>query len=164
MDEPDQTRQLNPQQPEKAEEPEHKMAENLSPADLAEMIEKFTSFLILDCRSFIDYNTCHICSAQNIHFPSIVKRRSGGHISLEHIIRCPMTRGLLEKGHLDKVVLYDDISASVEDVTEDSNIYLVMKTLMETVGIRPYFLAGTSSQSSRHDGISLRMCPHSIER
>ena len=99
--------------------------------------------LLLDCRSFMDFDACHIRAAHNVYCPPIVKRRSGGNISLESVIRCPTTRAQLIEAHFDMVVVYDEDSESHDDVQSDSNTSLVLKTLRDEASIlQVYFLEG----------------------
>ena len=99
--------------------------------DLARTLElKGASVLLIDCRSFMDFNHCHIINAHNVHFPPIVKRRSGGSVRLErHVLRCPRTRSRLQAGHFSLVVVYDHNSTSLNDLADDSNMNLVLRCL-----------------------------------
>ena len=99
--------------------------------DLARTLElKGASVLLIDCRSFMDFNHCHIINAHNVHFPPIVKRRSGGSVRLErHVLRCPRTRSRLQAGHFSLVVVYDHNSSTLNDLPEDSIMNLVIRCL-----------------------------------
>jgi protein-tyrosine phosphatase len=102
-----------------------------------------TAVLLLDCRSFMDFNSCHIISAHNVHCPPIVKRRSGGVLSLENIIRCGQTRAKLLAGNFNMVVAYDEGKASASQLAAetDTNMSLVLRSLTEAEGLtNVYFL------------------------
>ena len=100
--------------------------------------------LVVDCRPFLKYNLSHISSAHNIHCPPIVKRRSGGSLPLENIIRCAETRSeLLNGGVYSTIVVYDDSTQQLETLTKDSNLALVLKSLTDDTKFRDvYFLSG----------------------
>ena len=118
------------------------MATTLTTAELQDALEDPTlNVILIDCRSFMDYNSCHITNAHNVHFPPIVKRRSGGSIPLDNIIRCVQTRTLLLDGHFDLVVVYDDSTRSLDELARDSVTHLVLKSLKEDADIRPLYLA-----------------------
>lgn len=107
------------------------MASPIECSELSQALElRGSSVLLIDCRSFMDFNCCHISNAHNVHFPPIVKRRSGGSVRLErHILRCPRTRARLQAAHYSLVVVYDHNSTSLADLAEDSNMYLVLRCL-----------------------------------
>ncbi len=125
-----------------------KMASPLSAEGLAIALDTSTdstqlNILLLDCRSFMDFDSCHIRGAHNVYCPPIVKRRSAGNVTLESVIRCPATRGLLIEGRCDMVVVYDDDSTSLDEVPMDSNTNLVLKTLRDDSPVNAvYFLEG----------------------
>ena len=127
-----------------------KMAATLSAEALAAAITSSTDStglktLLLDCRSFMDFDACHIRAAHNVYCPPIVKRRSGGNISLDSVIRCPTIRAQLVEAHYDMVVVYDEDSETLDDVPSDSNTSLVLKTLRDEAKIlQVYFLEGKS--------------------
>ena len=99
--------------------------------------------LIIDCRPFMVYNAGHINSAQNAHCPPIIKRRSGGMLSLEHIIRCPHTRAKLITGEFRAIVVYDENTINLSDLSENDNMKLVLKSLREDAGMQNvYYLVG----------------------
>ncbi len=122
------------------------MADGLSSQQLARSLQqRELSVLLLDCRSFMDYNNCHIQTSHNVHCPSIVKRRSGGVLSLENIIRCGVTRSKLLGGVYGLVVVYDEDKTSVAHLASepDSIISLVLRSLTEHADIKDvHFLEG----------------------
>ncbi|GAB6023899.1 Dual specificity protein phosphatase 4 [Chamberlinius hualienensis] len=84
----------------------------LSCDDLREMLtdkkDVGTSILILDCRSFLAFNECHISSAVNAYCPSILRRRSRGKLPFHVLIPSKDTREKLLRGFYTAVVLYEE--------------------------------------------------------
>lgn len=111
--------------------------------------------LLIDCRSFMDFNSCHIANAHNVHFPPIVKRRSGGTIPLVNIIRCAKTRSRLLNGQFDMVVLYDESSRTVDELPRDSVMYLVLKSLRSEADLPDVYLVEGKRWGERAVKISL---------
>ena len=77
-----------------------------------------TDVLLIDCRSFMDFNAAHIHSAHNVHCPPIVKRRSGGSLPLGNIIRCSRTRSRLQAGLFHLVLAYDQQTTPTKRPTD----------------------------------------------
>ena len=99
--------------------------------------------LIVDCRPFMVFNAGHLNSAHNVHCPPIVKRRSGGMLSLAHIIRCPRTRARLVKGEFRAVVVYDENTTHLSELSVNDNMKLVLKSLREDARKQHvYYLVG----------------------
>ena len=136
------------------------MATSLRPSALEVALQDPTlNVLLIDCRSFMDFNSCHIANAHNVHFPPIVKRRSGGTIPLENIIRCAKTRGLLFGGQYSQVVLYDEDSRSLDDLPSDSVMYLVLKSLTDESDLQPlYFVEGKCSHQRERKKVNIIVC------
>ena len=105
--------------------------------------ENQQQLLVIDCRPFLVYNLSHITHAHNVHCPPIVKRRSGGSLPLENIIRCSTTRTKLQTGQYTTVVIYDENTESLDQLTADSNMTLVLKSLTEDTELKGvFFLEG----------------------
>ncbi|KAK7922127.1 hypothetical protein WMY93_009029 [Mugilogobius chulae] len=66
------------------------------------------SCLVLDCRSFLSFNSSHISGSSNVRFSTIVRRRARGGLGLEHIVPNEDTRSRLLSGEYQSVVLLDD--------------------------------------------------------
>ncbi len=143
---------------------ELKMAAALSIEALAAAISSSASsadadlqLLLLDCRSFMDFDACHIRGSHNVYCPPIVKRRSGGHVSLESCVRNPSTRADLLRGRFDMVIVYDEDSETLDDVPTDSNTTLVLKSLRDEASVSQiYFLEG---EWFRNDQINFSLAP-----
>lgn len=101
--------------------------------------------LIIDCRSFMSFNRGRIVQSINIHCPPILKRRSGGFISLENIVPCERRRRELQTGILTDVLIYDDNTVHLSQAPKDSNLLSVVKSLLkQVVGVTIRFIIGRS--------------------
>ncbi len=120
------------------------MADQVSGEQLSRALhEADISILLIDTRSFMEFNLSHIQTAHNVHCPPIVKRRSGGSLSLENILRCPTTRAKLRAGGYNMVVVYDENTTSVSDLPSDSNMALVLRSLSDEPAVKSLcFLEG----------------------
>lgn len=106
----------------------------LSVEQLYGLLEPQETVLVLDCRPFMAYNTGHVITASNVHCPPILKRRSGGFVSLENIIPCETKRQQLLAGHYSYVVMYDKDSVELSKCSApDSNLFSVMKSFHQQV-------------------------------
>ncbi|KAK7089864.1 hypothetical protein V1264_024922 [Littorina saxatilis] len=91
--------------------------------------------LVLDCRPFMAYNTGHVVEAVNVHCPPILKRRSGGFVALENIVPDPGQRDRLRCGGYTTVVVYDHATHDLASADRDSNLYSVVKSLLQQVDL-----------------------------
>ena len=104
--------------------------------------------LVLDCRPFMSYNAGHVVEAVNVHCPSILKRRSGGFVALENIVPDREHRERLQSGGYRAVVVYDQCTNDLASADPDSNLYSVMKSLIQQVDVeKVFYLVGELSQS-----------------
>ncbi|GAB1607565.1 dual specificity protein phosphatase 4-like [Argonauta hians] len=116
---------------------------HISPRELSEIITNSDNTLILDCRPFLSFNEGHIITARNVHCPPILKRRSGGFISLENIVPDETKRLHLTSGHYTSVVLYDHDTNTLADASHDTNLYLVFKSLNQQIqNVDIFYLSG----------------------
>ncbi|XP_071502133.1 dual specificity protein phosphatase 1-B-like [Diadema antillarum] len=108
--------------------------------------------LILDCRSFLCYNSRHIVNACNVHCPLLLKRRSNGPLPLDHLVPCGEARNRLLAGFYEAVVVYDDDSTVVSKTENQANISWVLETLFQgpflQLSTKTYFLVGGFNQFS----------------
>ena len=119
------------------------VVDEMAVGTLAACLEASSGVLVIDSRPFMAFNSSHVTSSHNVHCPPIVKRRSGGTIPLANVIRCPKARVALLEGRYTSVVVYDDASPTLHDVTGDSNLSLVIKCLTEDAGVTTlFFLQG----------------------
>ena len=123
------------------------MAESLRPELLGKIMDSparcDSETIIIDCRPFMAVSNGIIRGANEVHCPPIVKRRSGGNIPLENIVRDAATRQLLLQKKYSRIVVYDENTKRLDELSKDSNMYLVIKTLYEERGIdQIYYLVG----------------------
>ena len=101
------------------------------------------SLLLIDCRSFLEYNSGHISAAHNVHCPPIVKRRAAGSLSLQNILRDAESRSRFLSGQYSNIVVYDDRTVDLQCLSADSILLMVLKGLTEHLtGSGIHYLAG----------------------
>ncbi|KAK1804163.1 hypothetical protein P4O66_020208 [Electrophorus voltai] len=99
--------------------------------------------LVLDCRSFFSFNSCHIPGSTNVRFSTIVRRRARGALGLEHIVPNEDTRNRLLSGEYQTVVFLDDQSADIGQVKKDGTLMLAVTALYRNpCGATIFFLKG----------------------
>lgn len=87
------------------------------------------SCLLLDCRSFLSFNSSHISGSTNVRFSTIVRRRARGGLGLEHIVPNEDTRNRLHSGEYQSVVLLDDRSLDLSHAKKDGTLMLAVTAL-----------------------------------
>ncbi|XP_015930330.2 uncharacterized protein [Parasteatoda tepidariorum] len=86
------------------------------------------SVLIIDSRSFIEHNACHISTAVNVCCSKIVKRRlQQDKLSVKELLIHTCSHCDIEE-KLD-VVVYDQSSKDIESIPSDSFILILLKKL-----------------------------------
>ena len=108
----------------------------LMPADVRLLLQRdelANRTLLIDCRPFMAFNEAHLHAAHNIHLPTIVKRRSKGHVALEYVVQDVDTRGRLLQGFYRHVILYDaNMNVfTVQEMEPKSELYLALRSLCE---------------------------------
>ncbi|KAJ3604953.1 hypothetical protein NHX12_027004 [Muraenolepis orangiensis] len=101
--------------------------------------------LLLDCRSFLAFSAGHVRGAVNARCNSIVRRRAkGSALSLERVLAGDEeARARLRAGLYSAVVLYDERTADVGSVREDSTLTLVLNALCtDAPGAQMFLLKG----------------------
>lgn len=99
--------------------------------------------LVLDCRSFLSFNSSHISGSANVRFSTIVRRRARGGLGLEHIIPNEDTRNRLLSGDYQSVVLLDDRSLDLSQAKKDGTLMLAVTALCrDPCGVRVLILKG----------------------
>uniref|UniRef100_G3Q2W7 Dual specificity protein phosphatase n=1 Tax=Gasterosteus aculeatus aculeatus TaxID=481459 RepID=G3Q2W7_GASAC len=99
--------------------------------------------LVLDCRSFLSFNSSHISGSTNVRFSTIVRRRARGGLGLEHIVPNEDTRGRLLSGEYQAVVLLDDRSSDLSQAKKDGTLMLAVAALCrDRCGARVFILKG----------------------
>lgn len=101
------------------------------------------SCLVLDCRSFLSFNSSHISGSTNVRFSTIVRRRARGGLGLEHIIPNEDTRSRLLSGKYPSVVLLDERSLDLSQAKKDGTLMLAVTALCrDPCGVRVLILKG----------------------
>lgn len=99
--------------------------------------------LVLDCRSFLSFNSSHISGSANVRFSTIVRRRARGGLGLEHIVPNEDTRTRLLSGEYQSVVLLDDRSLDLSQAKKDGTLMLAVTALCrDPCGVRVSILKG----------------------
>lgn len=102
--------------------------------------------LVLDCRSFLSFNSSHISGSTNVRFSTIVRRRARGGLGLEHIVPNGDTRNRLLSGEYQCVVLLDDRSLDLSQAKKDGTLMLAVTALRrDPCGARVLILKGKKS-------------------
>ncbi|XP_068181424.1 dual specificity protein phosphatase 1 [Antennarius striatus] len=105
--------------------------------------DELPAFLVLDCRSFLAFNSSHISGSTNVRFSTIVRRRARGGLGLEHIVPNEDTRNRLLSGEYQSVVLLDDRSLDLSQAKKDGTLMLAVTALCrDPSGVRVIILKG----------------------
>uniref|UniRef100_A0AAV2MJ50 Dual specificity protein phosphatase n=1 Tax=Knipowitschia caucasica TaxID=637954 RepID=A0AAV2MJ50_KNICA len=96
--------------------------------------------LLLDCRSFLSFNSSHIAGSCNVRFSTIVRRRARGGLGLEHIVPNEETRGRLQSGDYQCVVLLDDRSVDLSQAKKDGTLMVAVTALCRDPCGAPVFI------------------------
>uniref|UniRef100_A0A1A8PM98 Dual specificity protein phosphatase n=1 Tax=Nothobranchius pienaari TaxID=704102 RepID=A0A1A8PM98_9TELE len=117
--------------------------------------------LVLDCRSFLSFNSSHISGSTNVRFSTIVRRRARGALGLEHIVLNEETRNRLLSGEYQSVVLLDDRSTDFGQVKKDATLMLAVTALCRNpCGVCLFLLNGGFEKfSSQYPEMCTKPCP-----
>ncbi|XP_013855048.1 dual specificity protein phosphatase 1 [Austrofundulus limnaeus] len=117
--------------------------------------------LVLDCRSFLSFNSSHISGSTNVRFSTIVRRRARGGLGLEHIVPNEDTRNRLLSGEYQAVVLLDDRSSDFSQVKKDATLMLAVTALCRHLcGASVFILkGGFDSFASAHPEMCTKPSP-----
>lgn len=108
-------------------------------------LEQKHRVLVLDCRSFVAFNSGHIVDSINVHCPAILRRRCGGRLPLRTVIPNSNVRTLLANNHCFPVVLYDDYGHNTKSINDhdESTAAFVAKCLRTEADLKTiYYLEG----------------------
>ena len=96
--------------------------------------------LLIDTRSYLNYNEDHIIGACNVYCPPILKRRvkNGGKIRLESMLGCEL-QNKLKTGQIAAIYLYDD-GTFLRTRDEMSDLYIVWISMCKLVDCRKCFI------------------------
>jgi len=88
-----------------------------------------SALLVVDCRPFTSFNAARVDGAVNVHCPSIVRRRAGGRIPVANVVRSAEALSDVTSGRCRAVVVYDELTSSVDELDDDSNTRLSLNSL-----------------------------------
>lgn len=113
----------------------------------ANLLREPVGCIVIDCRSFIAFNSGHIKSAVNICCPILLRRRlKKGRASLETLISCQTTLKFLRDTEVKSIVLYDDSDATLKpddsEAEPTTTISIVGAFLAEQLKKKTYYLKG----------------------
>ncbi|XP_028316214.1 dual specificity protein phosphatase 1 [Gouania willdenowi] len=112
-------------------------------ASLFSLLEDVPDCLVLDCRSFLSFNSSHISGSTNVRFSTIVRRRARGGLGIEHIVPNEDTRSRLLSGEYQSVVLLDDRSSDLSQAKKDGTLMLAVTALCrQRCGATVFLLKG----------------------
>ncbi|XP_044115892.1 dual specificity protein phosphatase 8 [Neovison vison] len=85
--------------------------------------------LVIDSRSFVEYNSCHVLSSVNICCSKLVKRRlQQGKVTIAELIQ-PAARGQVEATEPQDVVVYDQSTRDASVLAADSFLSILLSKL-----------------------------------
>ena len=103
----------------------------LSPRELGQMMEsRPSSVQLVDCRSFLNYNSDRITGSVNIFCPPLVKKRFCNSVLPLNTMLSAETRATLCRSVVDVVVMYDDDTDEESWQSRKCDLQLVMDSLM----------------------------------
>ena len=110
-------------------------ASAITSPELAGQVAANHAPIMLDCRSFISFNLCHIRGAINVGCADrVTKRRlATGKLGVADLIKCPINRELFQNNQCADVIVYDDESVNVDPAAAScsaGSMPLVVKALV----------------------------------
>lgn len=97
---------------------------------------------VIDCRSFLSFNSAHIRGALNIHCPPIVKRRlHRGTSTLDCLLTSPESKRRLAES--ETLILYEDRTQDWKELEKDNTMRIIFMLLRrERITKNLYFIKG----------------------
>lgn len=138
------------------EKEQHDGYDEITSEELASLLTKNESVLLIDCRSFIDFNANHIHNAVNINCTNRItkKRLADGKVSVAEAITGPEGKEQYRKAEEDVViVVYDENSESVECLQKVHPIKLVIDCLHKTDKQSKFLKGGLQRFHEQHPGM-----------
>lgn len=110
---------------------------------LAGLIQRGTGrLLVIDSRTFSEYNAWHVQGALNVCCSKLVKRRlQQDKVSVTELLQ-PSGKGKVELGRKQEVVVYDQSSKEAGHLSKDGFLHILMGKL-ESSFYRVSLLTGT---------------------
>ncbi|XP_046567736.1 dual specificity protein phosphatase 10-like [Haliotis rubra] len=106
-------------------------ARTILPHELATKLTKAKPVLVLDCRPFLAFNLSHIHGAVNISCSDRFskKRLQQGKISVSDLVTTKEGKDIINKKLPKEVVLYDEQTNDLRDITTDNALHYVLSSL-----------------------------------
>ncbi len=131
---------------------------SILPAELAQALQsdnnkelglsEITEIMLVDCRSFLAYNSRHITGAVNVNCAGIVRKRlQQGKVSLIDLVTPDFGREYMKSGKWSKAVVYDDSTSELEKAPASHPVRLVLTSIIkqgkEALLLKGYYLLST---------------------
>ncbi len=101
------------------------------------MIEGKENLLVVDSRSFLEYNDGHVLGSVNIQSSKLIRKRlEQNKLSINDLLKC-------SQRHYDTVVVYDQNTTDVARLSNEHFLWLVAKKLTEQFN-SVFYLKGKS--------------------
>lgn len=103
--------------------------QSIHPHQLAEcIIGRLQKLLIIDSRSFLEYNDGHVTQSINIGCSKLVKRRLiSNKVTIHELIKGTMEDSL----ETDKIIVYDQETLDTDALSKDNFMYVVLNKLVK---------------------------------
>lgn len=134
---------------------EHDLIWPLAPLTVVNMTGSLTQkCTVIDCRSFLSFNTAHIRGALNVHCPPILKRRlHRGTSSLDCLLTSPESKRRLAEA--ETLILYEDKTQDWKELEKDNTMRIIYMLLRrERINKNLYFIKGEFCSSVIHHSSS----------
>lgn len=97
---------------------------------------------VIDCRSFLSFNSAHIRGALNVHCPPILKRRlHRGSSTLDCLLTSPESKRRLAEA--ETLILYEDRTQDWNELEKDNTMRIIFMLLRrERIDKNLYFIKG----------------------
>lgn len=103
---------------------------------------------VIDCRSFLSFNSAHIKGSLNVHCPPILKRRlHRGTSTLDCLLTSPESKRRLADA--ETLILYEDGTQEWKDLEMDNTMKIIYMLLRrERIDKNLYFIKGEFCSST----------------
>lgn len=115
----------------------------LAPLTVVNMASSLTQkCTVIDCRSFLSFNSAHIRGALNVHCPPILKRRlHRGTSTLDCLLTSPESKRRLAEA--ETLILYEDRTQEWKELEKDNTMKIIFMLLRrERINKNVYFIKG----------------------
>lgn len=115
--------------------------------DLANLLDEDKEhLLVIDSRSFLEYNDSHVQGSVNIQSSKLIRKRlEQNKLSIIDLLQCSKTH----ENRCDKVILYDQNTTNISTVPAEHFIWLVVRKLYEQFSDVFYLRGGFAEFGNR---------------